>query len=201
MSGFIEGSRYYANIPGHLFRDTRGRQYDRHSIIGGITTRVSAFVNTAPIVGVSEIDVFSQRRHAAPKVRRLRYMDSESRKQVVDFEDEPVSSKNYLSKQSDADVSGYMSFSKSTDLGTDGRMIYSAGDDRPTIEEELSQAIVAKEIEDSFVESESPDDSQARKLSEALKREREGRVTTGVNGYLDYVRRKLARAHRLAFRP
>lgn len=97
MLGFIEGPRFYGDIPGHVFRGTRVDQRLKLSVIGRIDHRVGSFANTDTATGADPgNDRLSRVERVAGRVRRLRYIDRANRRQIVDFMEKPVSDRASL---------------------------------------------------------------------------------------------------------
>lgn len=94
MGVFIEGLRSLGDMPGHLFRETRRRQYDRPSTVRGVANRVRVFEHIAPRTFVeSQVDAVSRSEHVAGRISKLKHQDLESRRQMVDFESELISTR------------------------------------------------------------------------------------------------------------
>ena len=202
MSGLTERLRNFGDIPGHLFRDTRERERDRHSVITGISNRVIAVKNLTSSTDMeSEHDALLRREHVEGRIRRLRYMDWGSREQVADFEGEPVSSRAHLSSK--PDIESHMGFPTASDTRlviVKERLVYSRGEERPTIGERLWQAWVTRKVGDIHAALDDPKATQAQRISEALRNERQGTLTARWLGYLRSMRQRVTTEFNIAIR-
>ncbi len=105
-------------IPGHLFRDTRGRWKDRGSVIRAISHRIVNISSDSPAV----LEEHLKGEDAIGKVRKLKYFDLESRAQIVDFDGEPISSSEHLSEPS---------LFPEPAIQVEERVVYSGGEKAP----------------------------------------------------------------------
>jgi hypothetical protein len=80
------------------------------------------------------------------------------------------------------------------------KLIYSTGVEKPTLGEVLWEARITRETVDPHARLDYSVYHQPERLSEALQREREGKLTRRWHGYLRDVRAWFAAEHKVAFR-
>src|SRR3989344_7162076 len=172
---YLERTQNLGGMPGHLFRDTLIKLYDRHAVVDPTTRRNRVYGGEIPSEETrTASETLSTRERAVPKIRRYQSVDVEFRNQAASFDGEPVSNRDYLGDSSD--TQGH--------IIVEERVVYSRGEEEKSpLAQKLQKAIASTEIDEAFSQREA-EIARAQRLSDALRAEREGKADHETTGFL-----------------